>query len=96
MPDTTEAMNSIQRILFVVLIAFSTIFVGCDKQPVTPPYSANQAPIQPQSVTVHITRTGKKYHSAGCSYLRYSDIEISLDEAKSRGLSPCSKCNPPQ
>ena len=44
--------------------------------------------------TVHITRTGSKYHSAGCSYLR-SDIPIDLKEAINRGYTPCSRCNPP-
>ena len=43
--------------------------------------------------TVYITRTGKKYHRDGCSYLRYSKIPISLTEAK-RGYSPCSVCEP--
>lgn len=52
--------------------------------------SANEA------VTVHITRTGKKYHRTGCRYLKDSDSEITLDEAKSLGLSPCGVCNPPQ
>ncbi len=47
-------------------------------------------------VTVHITRTGKKYHRAGCRYLKDSDSEVTLDEAKSLGLSPCGVCNPPQ
>ena len=47
-------------------------------------------------VIVHITRTGEKYHSAGCQYLRKSDIEVTLSEAIARGLTPCSKCNPPQ
>lgn len=52
--------------------------------------SANEA------VTVHITKTGKKYHRAGCRYLKDSDSEVTLDEAKSLGLSPCGVCNPPQ
>ena len=47
-------------------------------------------------VIVHITKTGEKYHSAGCQYLRKSDIEVTLSEAKAKGLTPCSKCNPPQ
>lgn len=48
------------------------------------------------SVMVHITDTGSKYHSAGCSYLKKSDHEVALSEAKSMGLTPCSRCNPPQ
>ena len=47
-------------------------------------------------IIVHITDTGSKYHNAGCQYLKSSDIEVTLQDAKSRGLTPCSKCNPPQ
>ena len=45
---------------------------------------------------VHNTATGKKYHRAGCRTLKKSDTEVTLDEAKSMGLSPCGICNPPQ
>ena len=45
---------------------------------------------------VHITATGKKYHRAGCRTLKKSDTEVTLDEAKSMGLTPCGICNPPQ
>ena len=45
---------------------------------------------------VHITATGTKYHRAGCRTLKKSDTEVTLDEAKSMGLSPCGICNPPQ
>lgn len=45
---------------------------------------------------VHITATGKKYHRAGCRTLKKSDTEVTLDEAKSMGLSPCGICNPLQ
>lgn len=48
------------------------------------------------AVEVHITNTGSKYHSAGCQYLKKSDIVTTLDKAKSSGLTPCSKCNPPR
>lgn len=47
---------------------------------------------EPQSVTVYITNTGSKYHRSGCQYLRKSCIPISLDNAKSRGYTACSKC----
>lgn len=49
-----------------------------------------------ETITVHVTATGSKYHSAGCRYLSKSDYAVSLDEAKSRNLEPCSVCNPPQ
>lgn len=47
------------------------------------------------SETVYITRTGEKYHSAGCGYLK-SSIETTLEEAVSEGYTPCSKCSPPR
>ncbi len=63
--------------------------------------AVQQAPAQQttqsnnQTATVYITRTGKKYHAAGCRYLSKSQIPISLDEAK-KSYEPCSVCNPPQ
>lgn len=43
---------------------------------------------------VYITKTGEKYHRAGCSSLRKSCIEISRSDAIARGYEPCKKCNP--
>ncbi len=48
------------------------------------------------NVTVYITRTGEKYHTGGCQYLRKSKIAISLSDAKARGYDACSRCRPPQ
>ena len=48
-----------------------------------------------QSQVVYRTKTGKKYHRSGCSYLK-SKIETTVSEAQSMGLGPCSRCNPPQ
>lgn len=58
-----------------------------------PPSIASPDP-SPSSVTVYITRTGTKYHRAGCRYLSKSAIPISLEQAKAR-YSPCSVCRPP-
>lgn len=43
---------------------------------------------------VYVTRTGAKYHRAGCRYLRGRGIPMPLKEAVQR-YSPCSVCNPP-
>ncbi len=48
-----------------------------------------------QSQVVYRTKTGKKYHRSGCSYLK-SKIETTVSDAKSMGLTPCSRCTPPQ
>lgn len=72
------------------------------QEPVQTEAAAVQNPQTPEpqndtvEATVHVTDTGTKYHSAGCQYLKKSDYTISLADAKTRGLTPCSKCNPPQ
>ncbi len=48
------------------------------------------------TTVVYITRSGSKYHTKDCSYLRGSSIPISLSEAKSEGYGPCSRCHPPR
>jgi micrococcal nuclease len=53
------------------------------------------SPRTSESATVYVTRTGAKYHRAGCRFLRRSAIPISLEEAK-KHYSPCSVCRPPQ
>lgn len=43
--------------------------------------------------TVYVTRTGTKYHAAGCRYLARSQIPMQLSEAAAR-YGPCSVCKP--
>ena len=45
--------------------------------------------------TVYVTRTGKKYHAAGCRYLSRSQFPMKLKNAINAGYTPCSVCNPP-
>lgn len=45
--------------------------------------------------TVYITRTGERYHDAGCRYLSKSCIEITLQAAVDGGYTPCKVCHPP-
>ncbi len=54
--------------------------------------TASQA-LPTADTAVYITRTGSKYHRAGCGFLRRSQISISLEDAK-RYYSPCLHCNP--
>jgi hypothetical protein len=44
--------------------------------------------------TVYITRTGKKYHRAGCSSLSKSCIPMTRSEAEAKGYTPCARCKP--
>ncbi len=45
--------------------------------------------------TVYVTKTGKKYHQAGCSTLRKSKIPMKLKDAVKAGYGPCKICHPP-
>ena len=47
---------------------------------------------QTASGTYYVTQSGKKYHTAYCSYLSKSKIAITMDRIKAEGYSPCSRC----
>lgn len=44
--------------------------------------------------TVYVTKTGEKYHTESCRYLKYSKIEIELEHAKNLGYEACLVCKP--
>lgn len=48
----------------------------------------------PGGTMVYVTRTGAKYHQAGCSSLSRSAIPMRLDKAALR-YGPCGRCRPP-
>jgi len=79
----------------IILILIFSLFLSCStgdneqKQKTEPPEP------QKKTVTVYVTETGTKYHRGSCSYLKRSKISITLENAKSRGYTPCSRCNPP-
>mgnify|MGYP004663819813 CR=1 FL=1 len=78
-------MKRFKKLLYVLPILLSLVFIA-------PPIQANATDWT--TYTVHITRTGSKYHKAGCSYLK-SDIPINILDAVNSGYTPCSRCNPP-
>ena len=42
---------------------------------------------------VYVTKSGKKYHKADCSFIQDRKSEkISKKEALAKGLTPCPKC----
>ena len=48
----------------------------------------------PAYTTVYVTKTGEKYHVAGCRSLAKSSIPMSLADAVKR-YTPCAVCKPP-
>ncbi len=63
-------------------------------QPIVESRPEIEPQVQPQSVTVYVTRTGEKYHRDGCRYLRQSKIPMTLDNARAR-YDACKVCTPP-
>ena len=45
---------------------------------------------------VYVTKTGLKYHRAGCRYLKYSRRRVTLKWAKAHGYKACKVCKPPK
>jgi len=43
---------------------------------------------------VYVTKTGEKYHTEPCRYLKYSKKEITLQKAFELGYTACSVCKP--
>jgi hypothetical protein len=68
-------------------------------KPPVPQQTASPAPRPSQSKTaddptVYVTKTGSKYHKAGCRSLSKSAIPMKLSEASKR-YGACSVCKPP-
>jgi hypothetical protein len=82
------------RLILTLLLTLVSLLPA--QQPAPQASLSGQPRQDPQSQTVYITRTGKKYHRAGCGYLRRSSIPVKLKDAKANGYTPCAVCNPPR
>ena len=69
--------------LLLVAALLLIAVVGCGPEP------SNAA-----EDTVHATKTGARYHRAGCRSLSKSDIPMTRAEAEAKGLTPCKVCKP--
>jgi 2-phosphoglycerate kinase len=95
----------VKKFLVGIALLMSLTFAGCN-----PVDNSTIAPSVTESVSqsnkyvvpsqdkiehiVYITKTGHKYHRAGCRYLKSSCIAIDESVAISQGYTPCSVCNP--
>lgn len=52
-------------------------------------------PPETTAQTVYVTKTGSKYHTESCRYLKYSKYAISLSNALAQGYDACLVCRPP-
>jgi hypothetical protein len=48
--------------------------------------------VQTKDCTVYVTKTGHKYHRAGCQYLKSSAVKMSRSEAIKAGYTACKRC----
>lgn len=81
----------------VIAVTLLAGLCGCSSAASYPPSGSggSGAPAsQPIEQVVYITRTGAKFHRAGCRYLSRSETAISRSEAVAEGYAPCSVCNP--
>ncbi len=46
------------------------------------------------SQTVYTTKTGEKYHTKTCRYVKQSKVEIDVKKALALGYDACSVCRP--
>lgn len=81
-------MRRLLTLIFALLILVTPGAVAPAQQ------SAPQQRTQNKEQTVYITRTGRKYHRAGCRYLAHGSVPISLKDAQARGYEPCKVCRP--
>jgi cbb3-type cytochrome oxidase cytochrome c subunit len=82
--------------IFLLLLALSLFWPSAGMVSLLPSWPpAMQGVEDTKTVTVYVTKTGKKYHRDGCRYLSHSKIKMTLKEAKAAGYTPCSVCRPP-
>jgi hypothetical protein len=81
--------------LISLVVLFSSLLFVAPVQHVVAQQPTVQLAEDPQSTTVYITKTGKKYHKEGCRYLSQSKIKTTLKEAKANGYTACKVCHPP-
>ena len=54
----------------------------------------DKIPASDDDQIVYITKTGAKYHTGHCRYLKRSKIPIKFKDAVAAGYTPCKVCNP--
>jgi phosphatidylserine/phosphatidylglycerophosphate/cardiolipin synthase-like enzyme len=96
---TNAAVNNYEDVLVIQHKPLAQYYLNQWQQIVsgkpTPPQEAQpqqQSPPTANETIVYVTRTGKKYHRAGCRYLSKSMIPMKLEEAIAAGYSACSVC----
>jgi len=96
---TPTPTTAISTPTFTLIIATSTSTPTATSTPTSTPltiYDTSTPTLSNISSIVYVTKTGEKYHNSGCRYLAKSKASINLSEAKAKGYTSCSVCNPPK
>ena len=81
--------------LWGIPIAPAVSSAATSNEPATQSITSTPPPqVEKKGTTVYVTKTGHKYHRAGCKYLARSQIPMDLPSAIAAGYTPCSVCNP--
>ena len=89
-------MKHLDKPLFIFLLTLAAALCLSAFALAAPAEPLDGAPAEETAAEVYITVSGKKYHRGSCAFLKKSKIGVTLQDAKSRGYTPCSKCKPPQ
>jgi micrococcal nuclease len=57
---------------------------------------ATPAPDGSADAQVYVTKSGKKYHRKDCQFVKDGATAMTVKQAQAQGLTPCSRCKPPQ
>lgn len=78
------------RILYLFLVFGLLLPAASDVQGGVATYAVTEQ----KDTTVYITKSGEKYHKAGCRYLSKSQIKTTKKEAIKNGYGACKVCKP--
>ena len=83
--------------IFLLLFALSLFWTSSGVVSLLPASQPVTQPVEDtKTVTVYVTKTGKKYHRDGCRSLSRSKIPMTLKDAKAQGYTACLVCRPPE
>jgi hypothetical protein len=81
-------------LLLLAACASDTVLQGGVVLRGQPQVTADYLSYYEDETIVYVTKSGEKYHTAGCSYLTDSAMPVSLEQAVAEGKTPCSRCHP--
>lgn len=89
---TRRLVVALAAVAATFLLALSVVFLAPSSRKTHSSTAQEIVAEDGQVLTVYVTKTGTKYHTAGCRYLGEDPFPISISEAQS-AYSACSACD---